>query len=209
MLPLLIAGAALSAYGAYKGAEADREEGEAKLAYYNALADNFVNQGKDALIQADNQVKGENFDASIQNHKLVQDQRGLAATQAATMAGNGVWGNSTTAEDITRDTFNRQKEDQLLLKYNAESKAAAIRDAGQRQYYDLLNQARFARMGGQQAYDAGQRRSTATLLSGAGSLAMSGAGYMGQGYGSSKISYADASAGRSFNDAVPNGRMYG
>jgi hypothetical protein len=157
-------GAAKSISGAY-------EEADAKSKYYGYLAG-----------QTEQQI-GILNNSNLTEQKLVQDQaardskrlnnegKKVAASQNAGMAANGIALNSATAEDVAVDSFDREKMDELAVRYSADMKNWDLENQRKIKTWDLKNQAYQYRLSGRMAEDAGRTNATTSLLNGATSVA--------------------------------------
>lgn len=144
-------------------------------------------QNKFAQAQAEQQeIDGEAQLAVAQKQsQLVQDQQEetgkqqaidyskLNASQVAAEASNGTEG-SVTAQDIAGDTFNKQSQDSVAMKYNADAKSWSILTQGQEGKFEADQQASQFRASGKNAQIAGETQAVGTVLSTASSVASLG-----------------------------------
>lgn len=173
----IIAGAALavSVYSSISAANSQAEAGRKEQDYYNFLADNNDRQAVDTLAKADQSVGLTQDQAGRDTQVLRNEVHKIEGTQKSTLAANGVGLDSATAEDIATDTLDREKMDELAIRYNADMKSWDMLETAKQNAYQLRLQARGYRMGGANARSAGDANSTTTLLGGAGTVA--GRGY--------------------------------
>ena len=167
-VPIIIAGASagLNAYSSYKQGKDQRD-------YYNDLA----SQNKEQAVQTLDTAKINRayiFDEASRNTEDVQEQLSqILGTQKAGLAGTGVSLSSKTAEDLARSTINAENEDELAIRYNAESSANELMRQSYLESYNLKKQASSYRKAGKKAYQSGKLGIFSSLLSGSSSVAMS------------------------------------
>lgn len=99
---------------------------------------------------------------------------GLAGTQKAALAANGIGGGSVTAADIAGDTFDKKKMDELAIRYNADVKSWEYQENAKNQIWDLTNQQNQLRVAAKNAKIAGRNAAIGTLISTAASVARAG-----------------------------------
>lgn len=162
---ILAAGSAgLNAYSSYKQGKDQRD-------YYNDLA----SQNEEQAIQTLDTAKINRayiFDEASRQTEDVQEQLSqILGTQKAGLAGTGVSLSSKTAEDLARSTINAENEDELAIRYNAESSANELMRQSYLESYNLKKQASSYRKAGKKAYQAGKLGIFSSLLGGASGLA--------------------------------------
>lgn len=160
---LMAAGTAMQMYGSYR-------QGKSMEAYYNYLAQENEKEAVRVMGRAQDEKKLINYQQSQEQHKLVSDTSTLEGTQKATMAANGVYSTSVTAEDIARDTQNKKVMDEMAIRYNADTKMWETQKAAEDTAASLRSNASLNRMAGRQAFKSGQLGAWASLLGGAGQI---------------------------------------
>lgn len=168
-----VAAATTAAGGAYSASQ-QNQAGKSQQAYYNYIAD----QNKQA---ADYALKiGEARDTASQNQgalesaKHARDVASFSASQKAIMAANGLASDSVTATDITGDTFDKGKLDEMMIRYNADQRSWEAKTGAAYQSWDLNNQSTMNRFAGINARRAGAANANSTLFSTAASVAQMG-----------------------------------
>lgn len=157
-----VVGTGLNVYGQIK-------KGQDEAAYYQAIA-----QQNEEQAQEDLKVAGENQSslqdqAARESAALSREGKQLEGTQRATLAANGM-GAGSTAEDIARDTFNREKMDQLLIRYNADAKTRSIAEEANFKASQLRSQGALYQQSAANAQTAGDLSGVASLLGSASQL---------------------------------------
>jgi len=161
---LAVGSAGLNAYSSYKQGKDQRD-------YYNDLA----SQNEEQAIQTLDTAKINRayiFDEASRQTEDVQEQLGqILGSQKTVMAGSGLSLSSKTAEDLARSTINAENEDELAIRYNAESSANELMRQSYLESYNLKKQASSYRKAGKKAYQAGKLGIFSSLLGGASGLA--------------------------------------
>lgn len=186
-IPLIAAAGVYTAVNQY-------QEGAASQKYYNYLADQNEQEANLAL-DVGKQRSDMALDASRKQSNIIQDVQKIEgkqlteqgdkfnASQRAALAALGISG--VTAENLTVDSFNKQKIDEANLRYNADlrsyealeggraSSYEALTNADQQAWYSrtLASQNRYA---GKAAKQAGKSKMFSTLLGTASSVAQIG-----------------------------------
>jgi hypothetical protein len=203
---IMAVGGATGAYGAYS-------EGSSTSAMYRAAARNAELQ-KDIYRRTAEQntartkaamernISATMMDASMQAKSVQQIAEATAGTQKATSAAMGVGGGSVSQADALLDTFDKQKMDEMAIRYNADAAAAGITDEGNQRLwdiqYDLQNKLWAADVEKQQyeyaaknAKKAGNIKALGSILDTASSIGQLGLQY--KRYGSLKMPTAKTS----------------
>ncbi|NJO00346.1 MAG: hypothetical protein HC880_00520 [Bacteroidia bacterium] len=149
---------AAGAYNAYN----ENENAKAQQQYYNHLAAQNEAQGRFEINRGNVQSKAIQDVAKEQGKQFQSDAARQNSSQRAQLAAQGITG--VTAEDISNDSFNRQKLDELSLRYNADVKSYEVLTDAQYKKYALDSQASQYRFAGEQARAAGKRNVFQTLL---------------------------------------------
>lgn len=168
--PLLVAAAigtqvAAGGYSAYS----QYQQGVAQKKYYNAMADQSNLEGEAKLAVAQKQSELVQDQAAQQGKQASIKGAQLNATQVADEAANGVTG--VTAQDIASDTFSKQKQDEIAMRYNADTKSWDIMTQGNYDKFAADQQDNQYRVAGANAKAAGKIAMTGTILSTAASVA--------------------------------------
>jgi len=152
-----VAGAAVSAYGAYSQGQAQK-----KMNQYNA--DVASQQAKITQRTAEtnvNLVQGQAAEATKQERRNVAMIEG---EQKGTLAAQGVGGGSVTAADITTSTLDTAELDRQAIRYNADTKAWAVKSGADFEAWNLENQSNQYSMAAKNAARAGEIAATSSLL---------------------------------------------
>lgn len=161
---LAVGSAGLNAYSSYK-------EGKNTRDYYNDLA----RQNEEQAIQTVDTAKINRayiFDEASRQTEDIQEQLNqILGSQKTVLAGSGLSLSSKTAEDLARSTITAENEDELAIRYNAESSANELMRQAYLESYNLKNQASSYRKAGKRAYQSGKLGIFSSLLSGASSFA--------------------------------------
>lgn len=136
--------------GAVYSADQQRKAAKATSDYDNYLAD-----------QSEKEADLTQFQASKDVASFNRSAKAFRSNQNVVSAVNGTSG-SATAEDIALDTLDKQKMDEMAIRYNANLK-----------YWDQENQAKSYRYAAQNAISAGNVAATNTLLGSATQFANS------------------------------------
>ena len=159
---VLVAGGAMQAYGKYK-------EGVAESKYYTYQQDQARQSAELALRQGDAQSTAIQNTAKQEGKQLALNQAEFNASQRAQMAANGLTG--VTAEDITNDTFSKEKLDELVLRNNADLKSWEVNEEAKNRNWALNTEAGQYGLASKNAKSAGKRNAFSTLLNTATSVA--------------------------------------
>ena len=111
------------------------------------------------------------FEAKKQKTSVAQ----FASSQRAKLIANGVDLASVTAADISSDTMTKAQMDQMLIRYNADSKSWSQTTDAQYKKWAGDVEATGQEQAGEQARASGKRAAFTTLLATAGTLAAGGA----------------------------------
>jgi hypothetical protein len=158
-----IIGNIISAYGSnYDGRMAKK--------YYEYLAALSEQQAGIVLATGDKQASSFQDEAARALGQVSKQSRQVQGAQRAALAKNGLWAGGATAEDLLRDTLNKEKLDEMAIRFTADQKSYATRLEAEYQAQNLRNQADTQRKSGANAFSKGQLGMWASLLQGAGSL---------------------------------------
>jgi len=164
MMGLQVAGGIMSAGGEERKAEAS------KRYYYYLAAQNEVEAGITEK-RADQTVTGIQDEAFMAEKDRVNAVRKLEGVQRTTLAAHGIGGGSKLAEYISMDTFNQSERDAAALRYNANVKSYEARVSASDRARALRGQASAYRVAGDNAIDAGDINSRASILGSATNVA--------------------------------------
>jgi hypothetical protein len=174
----------LQVYGAVK-------KGQDESEYYHSLAKANNRQADETLkVAGQNQALIQD-QAALESGALRRQQKTLNGQQRVAMAASGT-SSGATAEDITRDTFDREKLDQLLIRYNADAKTRSLGEHALFTAAELRNQGGLYNKAGDSAATAGWLNAASSLLGGASQVG----GYWSKMGGSA--GQAGSSAGNSY-----------
>lgn len=160
---LQAAGTAVGAYGSYT-------EGVAQKDYYNALAVNSRRKADSVRLRGDAESHAAQDKGSYESKLARKKESELVGSQKVALAAN-IGAGSVTAADITKDTFDKARLDQLAIKYNADLKSWAAKSKAAMDAYDLEEAARGYERAGKAAKQAGKQNAFNSLLSGSGQVA--------------------------------------
>lgn len=166
--PVTIAVVATAAAGATQ-AYGQYQEGVAQNKMYQFQADQNRMEGNLAVTRGQKQSELIQDTASKEGKRLKTQQAGFSASQRAAMAASGVTG--VTAQDITSDSFSKQRLDEMALRYNYDTKSYEVTEGAKYQKYALDTQADQLGFAGKNAKRAGKMKAYSTLLSTASSTA--------------------------------------
>ena len=141
---------AVGAVGGGMAAYGQHEEGKAKSKMYRDAAGNTDIEAAMAQQTAAQNVMltqrqmaqtihATQMDASFQDKNLKEAIAKVRGTQTATAAAMGVGGGSVTSADIAMDTLNKEKMDEIAIRYNADSETAKITNEGNSQIWGINN----------------------------------------------------------------------
>ncbi len=159
---LSVASGGFQAYNQYK-------QGVAESKYNNYLATQSENEGKAALAAGQKQSELVQDSAKEQGKSFKRGAAEFNSAQRAAMAAMGVEG--VTAEDVASDTFNKQRMDELAIRYNADVKSWETTTQAANQNWQSQEQAKQYRYAAKNAKQAGKTAAFTTLLSTAASTA--------------------------------------
>lgn len=157
------AGTALSAYGSYT-------QGLAQKNYLNYAADNSDKQA--AMVEKQGvQAANSSRDNGAESTRIFKNQEAKLEGAQKVAIGANLGGGSKTAEQITSDTFDRSRLDEMAIKYNADLESWRVLNEANQKAAQLRDQATGQRLAGKEALRAGKTAAFTDLLSGAGQVA--------------------------------------
>lgn len=162
---LSVASGGFQAYNQYK-------QGVAESKYNNYLAKQSEEEGKAALAAGQKQGEVIQDTAKEEGKRFKNSTAEFNSAQRAAMAAMGVEG--VTAEDISNDTYNKQRMDELAIRYNADTKAWEANTNAAYQNWQSQNQANQYRYAAKNAKRAGKIGAFTTLLGTAAAIARTG-----------------------------------
>jgi hypothetical protein len=165
-LPLALMGVStgLQIFGGIQQAKALREQGRAQQRYYHFLADQNEADAAKILKESEQQVTAIQDAGARETAGLKRVVSEVRGAQATTLAASGVGGGSVTAEDIARDTLRKENMDEMVIRFNADSRAYETRKSAVDKAHKLRVNAIFNRMGGANVNDASRRDMVTSLL---------------------------------------------
>lgn len=169
-----IATAAIMVVAGSAQAYSQVKQGQAQKRYYDAMADNSRLQGEAQLAIAH---KKSEIAQDIGSQEVKAEAiKGAEAQgyQKAIEAANGVQG-SGTAQDIAIDSMRKVSENEINLKYNADTKSWSFDTEGEYAKWTANEQAKQYNVAGKQALGAAKRQAAITMLSTAVSVGTFGA----------------------------------
>ena len=117
------------------------EQAKQTGAYYRALANQNAREADEALTTADLQETIYQNEAANQSKELQSQERTMEGSQIAAMAAMGIYG--VTADDILKDTRNKNKLDEINLRYNADIQSWSARREGKQESWALRQQGEY------------------------------------------------------------------
>lgn len=163
VIGIQVAGTALSAYGSYT-------QGLAQKNYLNYAADNSDKQA--SLVEAQGvQAANASRDSGAESTRIFKNQEARLEGSQKVAIGSNLGGGSKTAEQITADTFDRARLDEMAIKYNADLESWRVLNEANQKAAQLRDQATGQRLAGKEALRAGKTAAFTDLLSGAGQVA--------------------------------------
>ena len=159
--------------GGIFSAQAQAAAGRAQQGYYNYQAEINRQQAAAALQIGEQRATLAESEGALESGRALRSASELAGAQKAVLASNNVGGSSVTAQDIYSDTFDKEKLDQIMIRYNADVKAHAAKTGAAYEAFDYENQAKLNQLAGRNARKAGNANAIGTLLGTAGSVANS------------------------------------
>ena len=158
--------AAFAAAGSLIGATGAYEEGQSKSAYYEYLAQNSRTEAGLVQKQADQEsTLAQNTGAQ----QSLNERRQAAEVTGAQQAAEGASGTagSVTSTDVSNDTFNKVKLDQMAIKYNADVQSWKAEQEAKLKEFELGREASGYGIAAKGARQAGRMGAFNSLLSGA------------------------------------------
>ncbi len=160
----------IQAAGMAYSAMSNYQQGIAQKNYYDYAATQSEKQAilaeKQGVQAADNAR-----DVGAESTKSFKRQAAQLEGAQKVAIGANLGSGSKTAEQIVGDTFDKEKMDEMAIKYNADVEAWRAVNEANLKSFDLRSQAAGYRMAGKQAKKAGKIGAINDLLSGAGQVA--------------------------------------
>ena len=152
---LTVASGGFTAYNQYQAGSAENK-------YNQYLAKQSENEGKATLDAAERQSGLIQDTAKEQGKQFKRGAAEFNSSQRAAMAAMGVEG--VTVEDITNSTYDKQRMDELAIRYNADVKSWETNTNAANKNWQLQEQAKQYRYAGKNAKRAGAVNAFSTLL---------------------------------------------
>lgn len=149
------------------------KQGQAQKRYYDAMAETSRMQGDAQLAIAQKNAEISEDVGSQQVKAEAVKGAEAQGYQKAVEASNGIAG-SGTAQDIAIDSMRKTTQNEVNLKYNADTKAWSFETEGAYNKWGAYEQANQYNAAGKQALGAAKRAATTTMLSTATSVATFG-----------------------------------
>lgn len=160
----------IQAASAGYSAIASYNQGLAQKNYYDYAAKQSDKQA-DLAIQQGTQAADAARDVGAETTKSFKRQAARLEGAQRVAIGANLGGGSKTAEQIVADTFDKEKMDEMAIKYNADVEAWRAANEANLKAFDLRSQAEGQRIAGKEAKRAGKIGAINDLLSGAGQVA--------------------------------------
>jgi len=149
-------GGAFSAISEYQaGAEGAR--------YYKYMASTAERNAVLAEKRGEAQITSIQDVASIESQQVIEEGKALTATQKVAQASSGIIG-GVTAQDVQRDTFDKTKMDELMIRRNADVKSREIFDQSTFEALNLRQKADQFELSAKQSKRGGLIKAGAGLL---------------------------------------------
>lgn len=171
---MFVVSAAVTGAGAVQQAGAARAAGRANQQYYNFVSEQNKQAADAAITVGNDQANQAQLKGAMDSAKYARSASEFRGVQRATSAAMGVGAGSATAEDIGYDTMSKEQLDQQAIRYNADLQSWSAKTGAKYQAWDYRNQSSLNSMAGVNARRAGNAQATASLISGATSIASSG-----------------------------------
>jgi hypothetical protein len=171
-LALTATAGGMQAYGQYK-------EGSATNKYYKSVANTQQQQGDIDYVRGEKQSDLIQDSAKFEGVKQKGQAAQVASSQRAAMAANGIDLSSVTAGDLASETMSKARLDELAIRYNADVGTWNTMEDAKYKKWSAYTQANQSRAMGKNALAKGKNDAGLTLLSTAASMAMMGAGAVG------------------------------
>ena len=152
----------LGAYGQY-------QEGRANAKQYEYSAAVARQEGEAALKRGETQANLIQDSAKAEGLRQAQSVAQLSASQRAALAANGITG--VTSEDITLDTANKAKMDEMAIRHNADLQSWSAKNQGIYENWQSQAQATQYDAAAKNAKKASKIGIFSTLLGGAAQVA--------------------------------------
>lgn len=163
----------LTAYGAH-------EEGVAQRKQFQFQSDMATVQQQLAVRNAEQNTTLVQLQAADQSKQAAAKARAIAGAQTVAGAANGTAG-SVTANDISLDTFDTAKLDQLNIQYNANLKSWGIKENLGGELWNLDAMKQQYSFAGKNAVRASNIKVASTIIGTASQMATAGIRYGGAG----------------------------
>ena len=160
----------MTMYGSYAQGKAQQ-----KMNQYNA--DVAIRQAEIDKRNAETNITMVQDTAKSQAKLQRRNVAVIEGEQKGILAAQGVGGGSVTAADIMKTTLDTAELDRQAIRYNADSKAYAIKTGSDFNTWNLDQQSRGYNMAGKNAMRAGKINTVSSLLSGASQIASTGMTY--------------------------------
>lgn len=170
-------GGGVAAYGQYK-------QGQDQSDQYKYMSNVLDRQNELSKRTADENNTFANQEAAFQAKNSYRNAAQTEGAQKAAIAANGIGAGSVTAADIVGDTFDREKLDQIAIRYNADSKIWQNNTNSSLEIYNNNNQKTQYLKAAKNARISGLLNAGGTLLQTAGSVASGAMKFGSPGLGS-------------------------
>jgi hypothetical protein len=166
----LVIGLALTAVSGAVSAYGSKQQGEAQNKMYQYAAGQSRIAGDAALARAQKQAELVQDTAKIEGKQKAVKTAQLAGAQRAAMAAMGIDPTSVTGQDITLDTYSKEKMDEEMIRFNADRQSWAVQEQGKMDFFEANQQANMQELAGKNAKKAGNIQAFSSLLSTASSM---------------------------------------
>lgn len=152
-------------------AKSQLEEAKSTNSYYKHMADMSDKQAEMAKIAGDNKISYIQDQAARDSLAVNTQARQVEGAQKVALAANGVGSGSATAEDLALDSLQKEKLDELAVRYSADLSSFETKRSANLEALNYKSQAIGYRAAGKQAKYAAKVGAFNTLLSSATSMA--------------------------------------
>jgi hypothetical protein len=148
---------------------------KAQKTYYENQAARRQQEAELARKAADRNIENTQLQASQEAKQLAMKTGAVVGSQKAALAASGVGGGSVTAADITTDTFDKSKLDEIAIRYNADSRSSEYENDARNAKWAADVDSVQLKAAGKNAIRAGRVEQASTLLNTATSMASTAA----------------------------------
>lgn len=161
---------AIQTGGGVFSAISEYQAGAEESRFYKYMASTAERNALLAEKRGEAQVSSIQDVASKEAQQLREEEKALSATQKVAQASSGIIG-GVTAQDVTIDTFNKAKMDELMIRFNADVRSREVFDQSTFEAMNLRQQASQFKLSAKQAKQTGLIKARTGLLTTASQVA--------------------------------------